>query len=781
MDRFLIAGAALLLVFEVAFLVTGLDESSSRSNSFTRSETTIGTLVAKKNSVHRRGTNTLIWDETQASDPLYAYDSVLTLSGSSANLILNGETKLDLDQDTLVVLEPSGQTSDGRLKIRFARGSMRTKNASDPLVITGDDLKAALQISTEPGTALHLAGLDDGRLHVEVEAGAAKVESGNSIETIGSGGKLLLRDGVVEERSTTDRALIWQPNLPLRVYAKTIPVELELAWEGEADSLKSTDAKRTLRSQAVRDGRTRVNLAMGQSRFWLAKGERTSATIEIDVRSIPALRLFSPLPRDRVKSGHDVVFSWEAATGFGKYQLEISKTESFVELYRSLEVETPRAQVKLTDTGTLFWRVKAIDDLGVAVPPSRVSSFSVVPLELEAPTLNAPEIREPADDATENRDGVQLIFDLLVPRAHAESKQVDAVLSWQPMNGAEFYVIEISSTPGFESTLVSKRLTEPKYVHRGPRGAQVFWRVAAGAGESTGPFSAAAVLKLEGAKAVVQNPKPEAASPPKQADVATAQARIPVAAVAPATPTPAPVTERTPEIDAKPEVVAERATPEPTPEATPEAPPVPVAPVVSFAEKSNRKLGRLVYAPHFRQSASTNELGVQGSFSGPIAISFAAHLYLFESEKGRVELGLAYEEAQWKPLTSGRQADVKEQRLGWNLGYRSRASAWSFAVAGESLPLLARKATEEAELQTQSLYGVDVRFTETMLLGVADFELALRSGTAMSGGRLRSALDYQLGHSSWFVGPHLSLEAFQGSSNRKLTSVVGGIHLGVGW
>ncbi|MEK7355117.1 MAG: hypothetical protein AAB250_01610, partial [Bdellovibrionota bacterium] len=150
-------------------------------------------------------------------------------------------------------------------------------------------------------------------------------------------------------------------------------------------------------------------------------------------------------------------------------------------------------------------------------------------------------------------------------------------------------------------------------------------------------------------------------------------------------------------------------------------------------------------------------------------------------ESGRLELTLSFEESQWKPTSSPRQADVKEQRIGFGLGYRSRASSWSFALAGESLPLLARKASEEAELKTMSLYGVDVRYTEPWLSGVADLEFGLRTGSDVSGGRLRGALDYSLGNSRYALGPDLSLEAFQGASNRKLTSVVAGFHLGVGW
>lgn len=749
MDRFLIAGAALLLILEVTFLVTDFDDSSKRARASSHSERSIGAIVEKTNSVHRRGANTLIWDETQKSDPLYAFDSVLTLTGSSAHLALEGETKLDLDQDTLVVLEPNGEASDGRLKIRFSRGSMRTRNAVRPLEISEDEMK----ISTEPGTDLHLAGLLDGRLHVEVEAGAAKIETSSGSETIAPGERVFIREGMLEEKTKTVSELKWIQSLPKRVYVDRFPARVEVGWTGEASSIKTLDAKRSLASISTSEKKTVLNLGEGLSRIWLESTAGTSDSIEIEARTNPPLRHFSPLPRDRVVAGQDVVFAWEPASGFDKYKVELSRQESFETIERSLEVSEPRAQMKTSELGSFYWRVKATDELGLEVRPSNPTQFVVVPsIKLEAPTLNAPEIREPAEE-TPSRDGAHLIFDLLVPRAYAEAKQVEAVLSWQPIAGAEFYMIEISSTPGFEAPLVNKKVTDPKYVHRGPRGAQVFWRVAAGASDVVGPFSAAATLKLEGVKAVVQVQKAE---PPKSAPTPL--------------PTPVPIA-----------VAAAPAAAESVQPASAESKPETPAPVVSFGEKANRNRGRFSYSPQLRQTETHNDLDVTGRFSGLVLLSFGANLYLFENEKGRVELGLAYESTEWKPQTSPRQTTVREERMSYSLGYRKKTSPWSFVLAGESFPVLTRKASEEAELQSQALWGVDIRYSEAMLRGVADFEFGLRTGSGLSGGHLRGSLDYPLWGSSYYAGPHVSIEAFNSDTQRKLNSAVAGAHFGVGW
>lgn len=764
MDRFLIAGAALLLVLEVAFLVTDFDESSTRSNSFTRQERSIGKLVTKTNVVQRRGANTLIWDETQALDPLYAFDSVLTLTGSSARLELEGETVLALDQDTLVVLEPSGESSDGRLKIRFQKGTMRTRNARQPLEISGEETR----ISTEPGSSLHLANLDDGRLHVEVEAGEAKLESSAGTETLRRGERVLIDQGAIEEKTKTVSEMKLSSEIPKRLYVESFPHEFEVKWTGDAKSLEILDAKRVLSSIAVDGHAKSVKLGEGRHRLWLAAGGGSSESVEIEVLRRPPLRPYAPLARDRVVTGKEIVFAWESGRTLAKFKLETSRSETFDSIEETFEVTEPRVAAKGRESGTFYWRVTATDDLGVMLPPSKPSSYVVVPLKLEAPTLNAPEIREPADEES-SIDGAMNIFDLFIPEAHAQFKKVDAILSWQPMANAEYYVIEISQSPGFESTLVSKKIKDPKFVYRGERGARVYWRVAAGVGEITGPFSAAAPLKLEGAKPVAREETAPSATVGVPTATVDSAADVTKAVVAKTTPTPAPQPTPAPVTAAVVTPVAQM------------TPPID-EPVVSFAERSNRKAGRLFYSPKYRSTTSSNELDVKGSFAGVVALSFGADLYLFETPRGRVEVALAYEESQWKPKSSPRQTDVKEQRGSIAIAYRSNTSRWSFALAAETLPLLARKASEEAELRPQTLFGADARFADRWLGGMGELAVELRTGGEFAyGARLKSGVDYRLGSSAWFLGPDLCIETFGGSSNKGLTSAVGGVHVGAGW
>ena len=244
MDRFLIVGAVLLLFLEVGVLLTNLDASSLTTRA-AHSQKEIGVMVTKKNVVQRRGAHTLIWDEAQSSDTLYEYDSVLTLSGSSALLSL-GDTRLDLDQDTLVVLEPSSEVQGG-FKIRFAKGSSRTRNATKSIEVITD----TLQMTAAPGSSVMLSSLEDGRLHLDVEKGSVDVENSNGKTTFESGEKLLLRDGVVEERKKKTDDFHWSSAIPRRIYVNRLPATVPVDWEGDAKELKVLAPQKSVQSKTA--------------------------------------------------------------------------------------------------------------------------------------------------------------------------------------------------------------------------------------------------------------------------------------------------------------------------------------------------------------------------------------------------------------------------------------------------------------------------------------------------------------------------------------------------
>ncbi|HVK62062.1 MAG TPA: hypothetical protein VM432_10945 [Bdellovibrionales bacterium] len=738
----------LLLFLEVGVLLTNLDASSLTTRA-AHSQKEIGVMVTKKNVVQRRGAHTLIWDEAQSSDTLYEYDSVLTLSGSSALLSL-GDTRLDLDQDTLVVLEPSSEVQGG-FKIRFAKGSSRTRNATKSIEVITD----TLQMTAAPGSSVMLSSLEDGRLHLDVEKGSVDVENSNGKTTFESGEKLLLRDGVVEERKKKTDDFHWSSAIPRRIYVNRLPATVPVDWEGDAKELKVLAPQKSVQSKTAAGNKsTNVELGSGRSLLWLEDGNRVSETLEIEVFVNPSIRIFNPRMRDRVRTGDEVVFAWQPVEQIAKYRVEVSRRSDFQEIETTMDTEAPRTQQVFRNAGTFYWRIKPFDEIGTELPTTVPGVFSVVPVNLEAPQLNPTEIREPAteDEEPKPERGAQLWFKYFVPEARAESAAM-ALFSWKPVVDAEYYLIEISATPDFAEPLVTEKVTEPKYKWRAARERKYFWRVAAGRGEELGPFSPADTISVKAA------PKPRKLIEEKKA----------VAETLPAEPVVEPLSDEKP-----PAAVAQ--VPETEEESVKEEP--------SFGERMKRQHLRVGLVPKYRQSRTQNEKETIGTFAGFIPLSMMAEIYLPSEKSGRVELAGSFEQVTWKPKGEfTRQNDVTELRYQLMASYRPRVSSWSLGVGAESLPILKRKDGEAAELESRLLYGLSTRYSTGLGVGNFDVGLDLRLGSAINGGRALLSWTVPFGgetRNRYSIGPQAAYENFEGSG-QSLKSTTLGFYLGIGW
>ncbi|PKL19031.1 MAG: iron dicitrate transport regulator FecR, partial [Spirochaetae bacterium HGW-Spirochaetae-5] len=64
----------------------------------------IGTITFKKRSASRRYTDNVIWEEIEQESKIFNYDAIRTMEYSSAVIALNDGTKIELDQNTLLVV-----------------------------------------------------------------------------------------------------------------------------------------------------------------------------------------------------------------------------------------------------------------------------------------------------------------------------------------------------------------------------------------------------------------------------------------------------------------------------------------------------------------------------------------------------------------------------------------------------------------------------------------------------------------------------------------------------
>ena len=775
MDRFLISGAILLLILEVSVLLMGLDDAPSWMATRQQGSTkVIGQLSRTENQVRRRPRNSLVWNESHLRETVFEYDSVLTLAGSSAQIQLQGDTKLNLDENTLVVLEPAVQQDNASIRIRFSRGSVRSRNPDQSLSIETENFT----LSAAKGAELSLVSLEDGRVSVELQGGTATLNGASGPQSILRGEKLILHEDKIEEKKSVSEQITWDDSMPARVYSHTFPVEFALKWRGQATSIRVINPAKKLNRLPLESEQSKyVNLEEGLSLFSLQDARGESPSFPVQVRRAPITRYLSPLPRDRARLGTEITFSWEALHTAESYRLEISRNESFWGDVQRIETTETQQKLKLKDEGAYYWRVIGFDAEKFQIPASQVYPLYLAPDPLASPQLLTPEIKAPEIRQPASREGASIFWKLLVPRAEAR-EQLDAHFSWTAIPGADHYVIEISRTPGFEEPVVNQRVTSAHFTWRAFARGVYFWRVAAGADGRLGLFSPLAVAKLE-------NPGTFAGAG---------------VTVKPVTPSPTPVASPTPtppvEYKAHPDPMTEPPvelgvdTSGPVPQSTPIAttptpPPTPTPEPEVVLSRDNGVSGRAIWHPQYRSNSSRSEEDIEGNFGGWVPLAFELELNFLSSANNLWEWRLAYDQTTWSPKESPRQKSLSDSRIQTDVYYRPHIGRWGYGLGAESISFFERQAAERGELKNYYIYGPSLRYSQTVQgTRELDFQLRVRFGNGIIGGRAQGALKFFVydGKSVMiFIGPWGSFGTFKGPSGRSLRDLQIGGELGIGW
>ena len=762
MDRTLVTGAILLLFLEVGLLLAGLDDVPAwrKTSAFTSGQVRpIGQMKHTESHVRRRPRASLVWEESRPQDQLFEFDSILTLSGSTAQIQFNTQTTLNIDENTLVVLEESPDRDDGSLRVRFSRGTVRSANPSHALRFDSDEWS----LTAEKGSVVNLVSLNDGRIDLEIKAGQATLNSGEKEYEISGGERLIIRDTKIEERKRLDEALSWNAGLPSRIYSRVFPVETDIKWHGNAKQVQLIKPDKSIETITLNENTShslKLSLNPGTYLVSLLNGDHISEAHPIQVRAAPLFRYFSPLPRNRVRSGVESIFSWEPSLFATHYRLELSTDPSFSSGIQSWIVNTPRVTTKIEAEGAYYWRVIGLDDEQTPIPEPRVYPLYVIPDPLQSPELKAPTIRRPATPEKEKprskREKTSLLWNLLFPAAWAktdDASDFEAVFSWSTVDGADHYIIEISESPGFEEPIVIQRVTEPQFIWRNFKKGIYFWRVAAGQSgnfDRLGLFSPIAVANLEN---LDQYAGPGVTLSRKS------QEPIPVVAKTP--PPPKKIEE-----------------PEPEPPAIPEPEPEP-------PKEPGKWQKALAWTPSYRIMSMDGTSNIQGSFNGPTLLAFEGEIQFSDSWRFW-SLKLSFDETYWKPKSEKEtpfQPSIKEQRMGAELITGRSSSALSFGLGVESIPVFKRKAPEEGDLQNLTVFGLTARYLKKMNDRHSfDFSFAARFGQIF-GGRAHTGWNYkflQTERAGYSARPYISYGHYENDEFRVIDQQFG-LSLSMEW
>lgn len=368
-------------------------ESKSRGDS---GKEALGTVSFRYKTAQRKFPDRMLWEDVEQGMSVFNKDSVRTDEASEAVVHLNSGTQIELDPQSMVVL----QLKENREILQLGEGSLLVEGKKVLSVIAG---KVGLDAKSD--SSFQITNSPDG-LSVNVRKGEVIwKEDGTSKMTLGEGETAL--NAIKSEKKWN---LIF-PEESQRFFPQEPEQLVEFRWDGGDDSVLEVASKRDfgkiIETRTVKEKGLRQKFKEGIY-FWRVRsqnGKRISEVRKFRVLPNPVPDLFYP-KKEGIQEERTVSFAWARQKIASGYRLQISSDPSFSNVRES---QVFRTNFSMTlDPGTYYWRVVSYTNLPGTDAISETRKFAIV--IPESPIAKAPQtpLKEPTQ--TTNSDVLSLEF-----------------------------------------------------------------------------------------------------------------------------------------------------------------------------------------------------------------------------------------------------------------------------------------------------------------------------------------------------------------------------------
>lgn len=468
----------ILLIAEVLWLLMDLQVIKApffTKKQLTPNTTEAGYIITSKKDLKRRGANSLIWEDTQPKDTLFYHDSVLTLSQSSAKLYLKDQTDLELSENTLVTLEEPEDKTKSEIRLRFARGDLRARNPSYKTSVVGDDWV----VNLDKGSDIVLRK-DQDSYEFEVVSGSATLQTQSGQQNLTQDKLIKLNNDKQIEAVSKSEDLQWAEKKPVRIYTLDDAANIPLQWTGDAQEMVINKSGSEEKNQVLGQARNTasVKLDHGSYKIRLKNNKGISEAKTVEVWKAPRIYLKKPLPRDRLKTNEAHEFIWTTESGVKTYRVQFSAKGQ--PAHHEL-VDQNFKSLKFDKEQDLQWQVQGEDEDGFVIPPLYHNEIYLRDEPLQAPRLKTPDVKkETLPAGASHRYKWQWLAAAVFTPALARQENFEVNFAWEPVTGADQYVLEVSSTPDFRKPELIKTLSATSYLWKNVKYKKYYWRVASG-------------------------------------------------------------------------------------------------------------------------------------------------------------------------------------------------------------------------------------------------------------------------------------------------------------
>lgn len=277
----------------------------------------VGVVEYRYREVLRKFSDRMMWEDLEAAEEIYLYDSIMTNGESDAKITMQNGLKIQIEPNSMVEIDMTGNTANIALK----GGIVHTEGSSgaQAVVTTADGTRMELKSANS-----RIASTED-TSELAITEGSASVEKSGQKSNINSGESLMrdARGNIIKKKFAIK---LVKPEDGIIVTRPDEPVAFQWVAPSPTDhcSVQVKDAAGNARKFSARGNSVHKTLPPGnyvwqvlcetapqQNEAAIPEGESLAATLR--VRPATALRIVYPHTGEKIprNQAEDLVFRWD--------------------------------------------------------------------------------------------------------------------------------------------------------------------------------------------------------------------------------------------------------------------------------------------------------------------------------------------------------------------------------------------------------------------------------------------------------------------------------------
>ncbi|TGK07809.1 iron dicitrate transport regulator FecR [Leptospira semungkisensis] len=357
----------------------------------------MGTVSFRYKTAQRKFPDRMLWEDVEQGMPVYDRDSIRTDEASEAIVFLKSGTKIELDPQSMVVL----QLKESKENLDLNEGNILVESGKKVLSV----IAGTVGLNAGSDSKFQVTR-DQNGTRVNVERGEVEWNEDGTVKQV-----LGERDVALNAHKIPANWNLISPEDSSRYFPKEPEQLIDFRWEGGEDGILEISAKRDfsgpITKRAIREMQYKQKFHEGIF-FWRINSK--------DGKKISEVRKFRVLPnfpvelqypkRDLMQEDRTVSFAWVKQKIASGYKLQISTDPNFGSVS---ETQLFRTNFSLTlSPGTYYWRIQSYTNLPGTETFSEVRKFSISVAQEQIATAKT---ETPNASTTESQNNPDLVLE----------------------------------------------------------------------------------------------------------------------------------------------------------------------------------------------------------------------------------------------------------------------------------------------------------------------------------------------------------------------------------